>query len=200
LKTIVYSEASKGDCVLIGRGAFALLSGVPGVINLRVVSPLHVRVGRVKEYYKCDDRHAEQIIHQSDRDREGYHRYFFGVDSSDPENFQAVVNTGGMDAQKAVSLVSAIVKSLEAGTDRAETDRRLSALNLSQSVITMILYTRKVPIQFLEADVQGGLVTLHGVAASKSAVEAAGAAAREVLGVADVVSEIQVVQEYASMP
>lgn len=200
LKTIVYSEAAQGNCVLVGRGAFALLSSVPGVVSLRLASPKHVRVQRVRDFYKCDERHAEQIINQSDHDRDGYHRYFFGVNWNDPANFLAVVNTGSMTAAIGADVVTGLVKNVAPLANKAETDRRLAALNLSQAVITSILYQRKAPIQFLEADVQGGVVTLHGVAASKAAIDMGVAAAREVIGVSEVVSEIQVVQEYASMP
>jgi hypothetical protein len=200
LKTIVYSEAVQGNCVLVGRGAFALLGSVPGVVSLRFMSPKHVRVARVREFYKCDERHAEQIINQSDHDRDGFHRYFFGVSWNDPDNFLAVINSGAMTASVGADVVTGLVKNVSALFDKSETDRRLAALNLSQAVITAILYKRKAPIQFLEADVEGGLVTLHGVAASKTAIDLAVAAARDVIGVSEVVSEIQVVQEYASMP
>ncbi len=200
LKSIVYEEAAKGNCILLGRGAFSLLACVPGILHLRFVSPHALRLERVREFYKCDERHAEQIIRQSDRDREGFHHYFFGTDWSRPENFNIVLNTAGLDAPAAAALCLALIPALPSAANPQFVQARLDALSLSQSVITAVLYTHHVPIQFLEADVVGARVVLHGVCASKVAIDAALSASREVPGVGEAVSEIQVVQEYATMP
>jgi osmotically-inducible protein OsmY len=78
--------------------------------------------------------------------------------------------------------------------------RRLAELLLGQRVVTQIVYTVKVPVHFLEAAAEGGRVTLHGVANTQAAIDAALAAARAVSGVAEAESAIQVVQEFTVMP
>lgn len=200
LKTVILKEAVQGDCILQGRGTFALLGSVPGILNAKIIAPRHVRIDRIKGYYKCDDRRAEQILSSSDRDRQGYSSYFFGMSWKDAESYDLVVNTFEMDAPSAAQIVVAASKALEAKVDPALTRKRLEDLAKGHDVVTTILYEHRVPIQFLEADCQGQVVTLHGVASSRSAIEAALAAARSLRGVSEVVSEIQVVQEYSALP
>jgi osmotically-inducible protein OsmY len=67
-------------------------------------------------------------------------------------------------------------------------------------VVTEVVYAKRVPIHFLEANVEGGRVVLHGVANTPAAIDSALAAARSVSGVAEVESAIQVVQEFTVMP
>ena len=46
LKAIIYEETAKGRCVILGRGAWALLREVPGVLSVRLMAPPDVRLGR----------------------------------------------------------------------------------------------------------------------------------------------------------
>jgi hypothetical protein len=52
---------------------------------------------------------------------------------------------------------------------------------LNYKVVTEIVYARRIPIHFLEANAEGGRVVLHGVANTQAAIDSALAAAREVL-------------------
>ncbi|MDA8410658.1 MAG: BON domain-containing protein, partial [Treponema sp.] len=61
-------------------------------------------------------------------------------------------------------------------------------------------YGKRLPLHFLEADVRGSRVILHGVSNTQTAIEAAIGAARTVPGVTEVESAIQVVQEFTVMP
>ena len=78
--------------------------------------------------------------------------------------------------------------------------KRMAELRLGQDVITEIVYARRIPVHFVEADVKGSRVTLHGVANTQSAIDAASAAAGAVSGVEAVENAIQIVQEFAVMP
>lgn len=197
LKTVVYAEALKGDCIFLGRGACTLLKGLPGVLCARLISPRHIRIGRLRDKIGCDDRRAEQILAKSDRERSGYYRYFFDQEWSDPENYSLVLNTGDIDAECAAQIILGAARQIEALSNPQDVRRKLESINLSQAIIGIILYKLELPIQFLEAEVMGGVATLHGVAMSKSVIEAALAATRSVLGISEVVSEIQVIQEYS---
>jgi cytidylate kinase len=200
LKTIIISEAINNNCVFIGRGAYAILGEVPGVVTVKLIAPKHIRVDRIKTRFSCGDKEAVKLVEQSDRDREGYHKYFFGTEWSNPMNYMLVLNSGHLSALECAKMIKDLSDMISERVDPNETGRRLSGLKLSQEVLTQILYAQKIPIQFLEADVQDGVVTLHGVAASKTAIDSAIACAHEVAGVNQVISEIQVIQDYSVMP
>lgn len=200
LKTALYEEAKSGDCIVVGRGGQSVFKSVPSLLGILFAAPMAVRVERIMNFYKCDERHATQIIQQSDHDRAGFHKYFFSVDWQDPREYDFVLNTARLDIPKAAKLIDQIRRTLVDAPREEGGRERIAELLLGQSVVTEIIYGRKVPIHFLEAKAQGGRVVLHGVSNTQIAIDAAIAAARTVPGVQSVESDIQVVQEFTVMP
>jgi len=74
MKSAILAEAAEGNAILIGRGAGVILKNVPGVFSLALASPPENRLALVKSYFPCEDKRAQHIIDQSDRDSEGIQR------------------------------------------------------------------------------------------------------------------------------
>ncbi|HCM26694.1 MAG TPA: phospholipid-binding protein [Treponema sp.] len=200
LKTAMYAEAMEGNCVFIGRGAGAIFKDLPGVVSVRLIAPMPIRIERVKSYFRCDDKRARQIIEQSDHDRAGFHKFFFDSDWTSPDNYQLTLNTGFMHPSTAAELIKELRDLCVTTEADAKSRNRIKDMALAQAVVNRVLYEKKIPIHFLEAKVDDGAVVLNGVANSQASVEASVAAAKEVPGVRSVLGEIQVVQEYSVMP
>ena len=132
--------------------------------------------------------------------RRGFHDYFFGVNWEDPVYYDLTINTG----KEHPATVARIIEQLKTLVITPEIEKaclaKMAELKLGQAIITEIVYTCRVPVHFVEADVKGAKVTLHGVANTQSAIEAAAAAAKVVPGVELVENAIQIVQEFAVMP
>jgi cytidylate kinase len=200
LKTAIFTEAEAGNCVFIGRGTSVIFRDVPGVISVFLVAPPEIRVERVKSYFHCDDKRARQIIDQSDRDRSGFHRYFFDNDWKDPGNYHLALNTGHLHPAASAEIIKCLRDhALNPGVE-AHNQTRLKELILGQQVKHHVIYEREIPIHFLEASISNNLISLYGVTNSQSLVEAALSAAREAAPAATVQSEIQIVQEFSVMP
>lgn len=200
LKTIMLEEAARGDCIISGRGGFAIFADVPGTISVRLVAPESVRLERIKARFHCDDRRAEQMLRQNDRDRKGFHDYFFGLDWSNPNLYDMTINTGKEHPATVARIIDQLRQLIITPEREKASLERISELGRGHAIVTEIVYTRRIPVHFLEADVRSGTVTLHGVANSQSAIDSAGQAARSMAGQADVVNEIQIVQEFTVMP
>jgi len=200
LKTVLYDEAAKGDCIISGRGGFAIFATVPGVISIKLVSPREIRLERVRARFQCDEKRADQLLRQNDHDRRGFHDYFFGLDWDNPVLYDMTINTG----KEHPATVAHVIDQLRTLIITQEKEKacfaRMAELKLGQAIVTEIIYGRRIPVHFVEADVKGGKVVLHGVANTQSAIEAAEAAARSVPGVGVVENSIQIVQEFAVMP
>ena len=194
------TDAGTGSCVFIGRGAAAVFKNMPGALSVFLVAPMDIRCERVKSYFHCDDKRARQIIDQSDRDRIGFHRYFFDLDWKDPANYHITLNTGNLHPSLAAKIIKELWDQAIGADMDAQNTKRLKEMTLGQQIIHHILYEKELPIHFLEAAVSEGEVTLYGVANSQTLVEAAVSAAKDFTGVSGVRSEIQVVQEYSVMP
>jgi cytidylate kinase len=200
LKAALYEETIGGDCIVIGRGGAAIFKSVASLVAVRLVSPLALRVERVIRAYGCDERHALQIVEESDHNRIGFHKYFFSIDWDDPRSYDLTVNSAKAEPAQLAKLIDDFRKAIVDPVKEAAGKRRLTELLLGQRVVTEIVYAKKVPIHFLEAAVDGSRVVLHGVANTQAAIDSAIAAARALPGVAEVESAIQVVQEFTVMP
>ncbi|MDR2741217.1 MAG: cytidylate kinase-like family protein [Treponema sp.] len=200
LKTAMLTEAAEGGCIFIGRGASAVFRDIPGVLAVFLVAPGGIRCERVKSYFHCDDKRARQIIDQSDRDRMGFHRYFFDIEWKESSNYHLILNTGFLHPSAAAEIIKFHRDHVITSEVEIQNTARLKELILGQQVVHHILYKKEIPIHFLEASVAEKIVTLYGVANSQSLVEAAVSAAREAAPSGTINSEIQVVQEYSVTP
>jgi cytidylate kinase len=200
LKTAVFAEAEKGSCVFIGRGTNVIFRDVPGAISVFLVAPLEIRIERVKSYFHCDDKRARQIIDQSDRDRAGFHRYFFDIEWKEPGNYHLALNTGYLHPAINAEIIKGLRDHTLSPGVEALNQSRIRELILGQQVKHHVIYEREIPVHFLETSVSNNVVSLYGVVNSQSLVEAALSAAREAAPSASVLSEIQIVQEFSVIP
>ncbi|MCL2269849.1 MAG: cytidylate kinase-like family protein [Treponema sp.] len=204
LKTAIYTEAEQGNSVFIGRGAGVVLKNMPGYFSLFLASPLNIRIERVKSYFQCDERRARQIIETSDKNRAGFHRYFFDIDWRDPGNYHLSLNTGIFHPADCAKIISQFKDRFFSPESEKQNAARLKELILGQQVKHCIRYEQEIPIHFLEVSVSGNSITLHGVANSQALVDAALNATVRMTGTDEnpstVQSEIQIVREYSIMP
>jgi cytidylate kinase len=192
LKTILYDEAFKGNCVIIGRGGGAVLAGVPNVVSVRLVAPHAVRLERIKTAHSCDAKSAEHQIKQSDHDREGFHRYFFGIDWKDASLYDLVINTGKINPAGAAKIIENYRLFSLSPEDEKNGQVVLEERRLKTAVIGEITYKKGIHIQSLEVTVEGRRITLLGFAPSRNIAAAAIEAARGVKGAEEVLDDIHI--------
>ena len=140
LKTAIFEEAEQGDCIIIGRGGSAVLKGLGNAIAVRIVAPTATRVRRVMEQHACNERHALQIIEQSDRDRFGFQRYFFSSDWADPSEYSLCLSLGErLSPENAAAIIDDYRRRVVNPEAEAQGRVRLAELVLGQKVVTEIV-------------------------------------------------------------
>ncbi|MCL2833071.1 MAG: cytidylate kinase-like family protein [Treponema sp.] len=201
LKTAIFSEAGKSSCIIIGRGASVILKKVPGVFSVFLTAPMDIRIERVKNYFHCDERRARQIIEQSDKDREAFHRYYFDSQWKDTSNYHLALNTGHLHPEVCAEIVKYLEDRIINRDAEEQNIIRIRELSLEQTIKHCILYEKEIPIHFLEINVSKDQIILYGVTSAPALTEAALASARDSAGAGfNVVSEIQVVHDYSMVP
>lgn len=200
LKTSILEAARGNNCIIMGRGGYAILRGVPHLLSVKITAPLSVRIEWAKKAFKCDNKRALQIIEQSDHDRGGFHKYFFSTNWTDAREYDLTINTGNTDPAHAAVAIDSLRKVYVDKEKEEAGVQKIDDLVLAQTVVTEIIYARKIPVHFLEATVERGTVVLHGVANTQASIDSALAAAHIVSGVKQVESAIQLVQEFTVMP
>jgi cytidylate kinase len=190
LKTVIYEFARDGNCLIIGRGGQVLFQDIPGVLRVRIVAPLELRIERIKTQNGYDDRLAEQVIRHNDSDRAGFHRFFFHVNWEDYHLYDLMINTQELTTKATVQLIKDALQAFGVAEKRHESESKLKDACLAQEVATTISYEEHVPVHFLEVSSVSGVVTLRGSAMTTEDISRSEAIARRVAGVKDVVNEI----------
>ena len=92
IRAAVYELAVKENVVIVGRGGQAILKDIQGTLHVRVIASNAARISRLMEQMGYDEKDAERIIRQSDRDSSGYIGAYFDADWDDGDLYDLVVN------------------------------------------------------------------------------------------------------------
>ncbi len=104
LAKAIYSVASHGNAVIIGRGANYILKMSTG-LHLRIVASHSRRISNLIEYKGLTVKEAEKNIEESDRAREEFVEKNFGYDIADPTHYDLVMNSEYFDIETALEIV-----------------------------------------------------------------------------------------------
>jgi cytidylate kinase len=101
-------NAVREPCVIVGRGAFAVLRDHPGTLHLRVHAPLEWRVGEYARDNCVSLSQARSSVRRDDHARESYVRRLYGLELRDDENFDVVLDASrlSLDAMLDLALVA----------------------------------------------------------------------------------------------
>ncbi|HYW83255.1 MAG TPA: cytidylate kinase family protein, partial [Spirochaetia bacterium] len=199
MKAAMYRFAGEHDCIIVGRGANIIFRGIPGALKLRIIAPSKIRVARLRERLGIDEQHALRMIHQSDHDRAGYHKYFFNAVWDSPADYDLVVNTAAISPAEVCDTVSALLCSPAYAKAGGPSRDVLRDLRIAQDTLIAIIYRERVPVVSLDVVCDKGVVALHGAVRFPAAMDRCAEIAGAVEGVVKVVSYMEVV-EYAYYP
>lgn len=131
----IFDLAMQGQgAVVRGWGATHLLRDVPHAICVRVCAPLALRKRRMMERLNTDDDAAVSVeIHCNDESHTAIMRRNFGLQWTDPENYDVVFNTERVSVDECIDEVTRLVKS-DAFAETPQSRRQLGDLALAARV------------------------------------------------------------------
>lgn len=109
ITTILQDLGATGNAVLVGRASQVVLGNHKEAFHIRVVAPFDLRCERVMQARGMNRENAEELVKQHDRWRKLYLQNYHGVDWDDPLLYHLTINTGSMEEESAVDLVSRYV-------------------------------------------------------------------------------------------
>jgi cytidylate kinase len=151
--------AWKGNVVIRGWGAVAVLRAVPHVLRVRVCAPMPFRERVIMERLglKSPNEATSEIL-QSDAAHARIIRGFFGVNWEDPQLYHMVLNTGSVQVDACVNIVRLLAERAE--SQETEETRSVLADKLMESRVRAALgddFDRPITIKAAQ-----GKVTLTG--------------------------------------
>lgn len=165
----IFSADEIFDLVLEGRGAVIrgwgathLLRDVPHAVCVRICAPLAVRKRRMMERLNVEDDGSVSIeIHCNDEAHAAIMRRNFGLQWTDPENYDVVFNTHRVSVNECVDEIVRLVQS-EAFAETAHSRQRLEDLALVARVRAALRISPLTRDTKIAVIANSGRVTLSG--------------------------------------
>jgi hypothetical protein len=102
---LVYQQASRWPCVLLGRAGFAILADHPGSIHARIRAPLSWRIDRAARLEYCSRAQARERILRDDRKRAAYVKLLYAAEIDDPAHFDLICDASRFSQDALVDLL-----------------------------------------------------------------------------------------------
>ena len=167
LRAAVYELAARKNVVIVGRGGQVILKDVPGVLHVRVIAPSAARVKRLAEQSDIEEKTAERIIRQSDRDSSGYLSTYFGAQWDDSELYDLIINTRAMVLNESVELIACAV-----ADEQIQQSPQMSQSLYDRALIyrgKAALFAISREFEWVDLMVEQGAATLSGIVESPKA-------------------------------
>jgi cytidylate kinase len=110
VQTALAEHCARGSLVYHGLAGRFLLAGLPGVLRIRLIAPLPMRVRSLTDAHPMDQRAAEDFIHNVDHDRKRWVKLMYGQDVEDPTLYDVVLNMDVMSVQAACETIAELAE------------------------------------------------------------------------------------------
>jgi cytidylate kinase len=120
LRTIVdmlgrlsFAVARHGHSVILGRGSYVVLGGLPSVLNVRLRAPFEWRVRRVMAEEGTNERaRVENAVREGDKVRASFLSSVYGVRWDSIERFELVIDTSRIGIDRAAAWIAEAARQL----------------------------------------------------------------------------------------
>ncbi len=130
LQSALADACVDGNLVYHGHAGHLLLKDLPNVLRIRLIAPMPARIQEVMKRQELDYGAALDYIRLVDQERIRWTKFVYGLDWSDPKNYDIVINLGNVEINTACAMVAAVVK-LPAYATTEEVKKKLRDFALS---------------------------------------------------------------------
>ncbi len=102
----VREYAARGNAIILGRGAHAILGRRPDVLRIFMHAPRDWRIRHIAETHHVDERLAAAEVDRVDRARTEYMRVYYGIDWANSDNYDLSVDTAHFGLEGSADLIT----------------------------------------------------------------------------------------------
>jgi cytidylate kinase len=110
MRALILELHGRGNAVIVGRGAQAILDHDDDTVHVRVACDQDERIRRIAERDGMAIDDAAARVRDSDSQREAWHRKYFDIDYRSPYLYHLVVNSGRLSDAAAAEIVTTLVR------------------------------------------------------------------------------------------
>ena len=108
-REILQSIANEESCVIAGRSAFFVTSGLQNRLNILIQASMEHRVKRVMAKQGLSEKEAKKVIKEVDESREEYLKNNAHTSRYDTRNYDLVIKMDGKTEEDAVNVILAYI-------------------------------------------------------------------------------------------
>ncbi len=93
-----------GRAVIVGRGVNFIIPPAER-LSVRIVAPLNIRVQNIARMFNMNQTDAQRRVLNHESERRAFIRKSFNGDASNPNNYDLVINTHGLNIESAIDAI-----------------------------------------------------------------------------------------------
>lgn len=192
MEAVVYEVSQRGQGVIIGHCSQMLLRDFGCAMHIFVHASQETRIRNLMEIQNVSRDVAFKLIRKNDQQRNGFFKYNFQMDLSDPSLYDLTINTEKIGNDAAAKFIIDLALSEEIKACSLTALESMERLSLQKKVHAALLQN-DFELSYLNIDVpESGVVIIGGLVFAKEEQIKIVETAKEVEGVSDVQSEITV--------
>ncbi len=156
-----------GDLIYHGRSGQVLLAGLPGVLKVRLIAPMDIRLRSLMESEGMDVTSAEEYIRHVDTVRARWVKMMYGKDVEDPGLYNMVINLKTLSIPAACSIVTKAAEQPDFAVTK-EVKLELLDFRLECRVKLALARARDTRALDLRIEADGGEIDVFGTAPALS--------------------------------
>ena len=192
-ESLTYELASRGNVVILGRGAQIVLRDLPDVFTARIVAPSDIRMQRIMKEKGVSADEARHFIDKHDKQRRALTQAVFDRDLYDWTLYDVILNTASYGIDAGAKIICEAVEEKMKPTKEAELSQKLKNMAFAKRVESHIkkhIVTSAYRNITVSATSEG-VVTLSGFVSEQMDKAKVEKLAGNVSGVKEVVSDLR---------
>lgn len=109
---VIKELARREDCIIVGRCADYVLKDLDKMKHVYLYAPYEVRVKRVMEREGLEEKEAEKLVRQVDKDRRYYYNYYTNGAWDEMENYDICLNTHDFNTEEILEILEKVYRLL----------------------------------------------------------------------------------------
>ena len=108
---VISELAEKGPCVIVGRCADYILQDKAKCLKVFIHADMAFRAKRIVEVYGEREQSPEQRLHDKDKRRAAYHRFYTNMKWGYAQNYHITLDSGELGIDKCADIIADLYKS-----------------------------------------------------------------------------------------
>ncbi len=105
--------AEQGNGIFVGRCADYVLRSRTDLLRVFIQAPEDLRIREMMQRRELTEDQAKKLVHQVDKDRASYYRYYTDQDWGDREYYDLCINSDKVGVRGAVEIIKACLEAME---------------------------------------------------------------------------------------